>query len=267
MKKKLLLSLLAVAISGVSVTAQNVSTSSTSVTRTADECPFKMHYGNKLSFVSHQRGGTNVNHQANDYMLFNQNGTYQAVFNGQTVNGTWVYHKATNEVEIITQGSGKYMIQGATATKLDLYNRTEVMSLRPITATNTENVAPVGVEQPTKSTDKAVTTQSGNTQVEGAKVTAPFSMHYNVKLKIGVHKKNNIKVGHNGNDYVQLNSNGTYTQQWNGIVTNGTWTYDPVTNLLKVVTKTTNEYKVTESTAERLIIESATDYISLYPGK
>ena len=203
------------------------------------DVPFRMHFNKKLSVASHTRNGVAVTHSANDFTTFNQDGTYLQEFSGTQTSGTWKYLKASNEVEITTSRVMKLTVTEASQTKLILSSSAEVLTLRSISATN--NATPIEIDQPTKTTEKTIT--DGTQTVESKKIEAPFSMHYNVKMKIGVHKVNNVAVAHAGTDYVIFNKDGSYEQKWSGVVSKGTWSYDAITNLVKVSTKVTNEYK------------------------
>lgn len=227
------------------------------------DVPFKMHFNKKLSVAAHTKSGAAVTHSASDFVLFNQDGTYQHAFAGTQMNGTWKYLKASNEVEITTSGIMKFTVTEASQTKLILTSGVEVLTLMSVTSTTT--TTPVVIDQSVRTSDKVIT--DGTQTVEAKKVEAPFSMHYNVKMKIGVHKVNNVAVAHAGTDYVIFNKDGSYEQKWSGVVSKGTWSYDAITNLVKVSTKVTNEYKVTEATADRLILETGKEYISLFPIK
>jgi opacity protein-like surface antigen len=112
MKKLLFLSLLLITTANFAQ-AQDPTKKSTkpvSVKGKDDNCMLNASYGTPLEINSHEKGKTKIDHSSNDFVQFNENGTYLESIKGVQSTGTWGYNYDTHEVSINCNGIRTYKV-------------------------------------------------------------------------------------------------------------------------------------------------------------
>lgn len=94
--------------------------------------PFNQFYGKKLSIVSHSKDKEAIGHQATDYVLLNENGTYQHDYNGTIQAGNWTYNPDNKTLTIVNTGATakRYVVSDATADGMILTMGTEILKVK-----------------------------------------------------------------------------------------------------------------------------------------
>lgn len=115
---------------GTSVNAQEVKKAemkSKSKIEKGTMTPFNQFYGKKLSVVSHSKDKQTMGHQESDYILLNENGTYQQDFNGTKQEGKWTYNKDSKTITITTTEAKRWVITESNQDNMTLTQGTEIL--------------------------------------------------------------------------------------------------------------------------------------------
>jgi hypothetical protein len=75
-----------------------------------DDCMLNASFDVPLEIGNHENMKKKVSHKSNDYIQFNQNGTYVESIDGVQSSGTWSYNYSKHEVTIVCNGTRTYKV-------------------------------------------------------------------------------------------------------------------------------------------------------------
>lgn len=92
--------------------------------------PFNHFYGKKLAIVSHSKDKQSMGHNSTDYILINENGTFQQDFNGVKQDGKWTYNKDSKTITITTTDAKRWVISAVSQEEMTLSQGTEILKVK-----------------------------------------------------------------------------------------------------------------------------------------
>lgn len=79
--------------------------------RKDDNCMLKPVYGKRLEFAAHEEAKKTVQHTNQDYIQFDENGTYIEFIGGNTNTGTWSFDPETNTIIVNCVGTHIWIVE------------------------------------------------------------------------------------------------------------------------------------------------------------